>query len=135
MNQFYVLLFGLSLFGGLSLVLLYHVYRTILSVNELFEITEGQFRDLVTLGYDRDFHANQLRGLQSAVTSHVMQIEDLQANSSVHWEAFANVAERLKLVESSQFLLVRKPPEVAGKPREVHPFAPDAFVTVEAAAA
>lgn len=125
-DQFFSLLFIASLLGGLSFVLLVEVCKLRKFANGLLDISNSHRREIVRLQ-----KAEAIQNRDSA------RIEDLQAIAAVHWELFSNIAERLKLVESSHFFLVRKPPEVAGEPGEVHPFAADAFVTVtpEAAAA
>ena len=124
-NQFYALLFVFSLFGGLSFVLLVEVCKLRTASAKLAE-TQIKHNAAIMVALDSVDRAQAERNVNTR------RIEDLQAIASVHWEAFAKVAERLKLVESSHFFLVRKPPEVAGEPGEVHPFAVDAFVTVPA---
>jgi hypothetical protein len=122
-HQFYLLLFGVSLFGGLSFVLL-------LEVCKLRNLSAG----LLDIANEHRDQICRLQGAEAALwadsSKSGRKVEDLQAIASVHWDLLSNLHERLKLVESSHFFLVRKPPEVVGEPGEVHPFATDAFVTV-----
>lgn len=116
LNQFYLLLFGLSLFGALSFLLLIEVVKLRHFLNGLqSEALEAKRR---------------ICWLTSESELRKRRTEDLQAIASVHWEAFTDIAERLKRIESVPFVVVRMASEVAGEPGEVHPFAADAFVTI-----
>ena len=120
-DQFCLLLFGLSLFGGLSFVLLIEVVKLRHSLNRLqSELLEAK-RKICLLSSDSWLHQRR--------------IEDIQSNLTVHWEAITNTLGRLKLAESTAFFVVRRMPEAVSKPGEVHPFAADAFVTIEPEAA
>ena len=134
-NQFYVFLFGLSLFGGLSFVLLVEVCKLRNLAYSLLDIANKHRRQIHELQGDEE-HAS------ARIDHWSRQIEDLQAVTSIQTAILGqistnvvNMSERLKLVESSHFFLVRKPPEVVGEPGEVHPFAVDALVTVSPDAA
>ena len=120
-NQFYLLLFGVSLFGGLSFVLLVEVCKLRHFLNEVQSLVLETKRRVCLLTNENECRRRQ--------------VEDLQAITSVHWEAFAKVSERLKLAESTTFFVVRRMPEAVSKPGEIHPFAADAFVTIEPEAA
>lgn len=122
-DQFYLLLFAVSLFGGLTFVLLVEVCKLRSMANGLVEALSDHRNGISELWRSVEY-------LGSDVNKEARKIEDLRAITSVHWELFAKAAERLKLVESSHFFLVRKPPEGVGEPGENHPFAADAFVTI-----
>lgn len=125
-NQFYFLLFGLSLFGGLSFMLLVEVCKLRHFLNGIQSGLKEQKRISGWLSSESE--------LQDRA------INDLQLIASVHESNSREHAKRLKLLESPSYFLARPVKIVvagdpAGNPAEVHPFAADAFVTVPAEAA
>lgn len=142
LSQFYSLLFAVSLFGGLLFVLLFEVCKLHQKTAALRKFIEGVNRDVIRIEYDERNRPEAFTQLRSGAINQARKIEDLQAITSIHTHAVqalatksVNTDERLKLVESSHFFLVRRKPVEALEPGEVHPFAPDAFVTIEAEAA